>query len=263
MKQTILSIFALLLIGCGSENKATFASATGCSVSQTATGTVLTCPDGSSSTISNGEQGPKGDQGAMGTQGPVGPQGTTGIQGTTGPQGPAGLQGPKGNTGAQGPMGLSGTSGVNGLNFLSGASNPVGTLGLNNETYLNAATGDLFKKISGAWSYLGSLKGPQGNTGAQGPKGDKGDQGPAGAGPTLKIYSNIPQGQCYPLGATGIYVYHSGEYVWFKRYSNCSHGNNDEGVYCPRVAQMVGTMTITTTTAEETTIESLAQPSAG
>ena len=87
------------------------ASAT-CTVTQTSGGATITCPDGTSATISNGstgasgKAGPQGAPGVAGTSvvgpvGPRGPQGAAGI-GTVGPQGPVGAQGEPGQPGADG-----------------------------------------------------------------------------------------------------------------------------------------------------------------
>lgn len=137
------------------------------------------------------------------------------LNGQNGAQGLQGLQGNKGDTGAQGPQGiqgLKGSNGTNGLNGAPGAQGPKGDTG---------------------------LQGLKGEAGPQGPKGDKGDPGVTTTVQTgnLKVYSNIPQGTCVQLTNTGIYLWHAGPHIYFKKYSNCSHGTNDEGVLCSKMAQ--------------------------
>ena len=55
-----------------------------CTVVEDSAGATITCTDGTSATVSNGQdgtQGPKGDQGEQGPQGEIGPQGPQGIPG--------------------------------------------------------------------------------------------------------------------------------------------------------------------------------------
>lgn len=66
-----------------------------CKVNKTSNGVVITCPDGSSSTVSNGTNG---SNGAQGIQGATGDTGATGLQGDVGPQGIAGTNGLNGST---------------------------------------------------------------------------------------------------------------------------------------------------------------------
>ena len=104
------------------------------------------------------------------TRGPAGPAGPTGPQG---PQGPAG---PVGATGAQGPVGAPGAPGSV---WWTGSGAPSGATGIVGDFYLDAATGDYYKKTgSSAWTLQGNIKGPAGATGPQGPTGA---QGPSGA----------------------------------------------------------------------------------
>ena len=94
-----------------------------------------------------------------------------------GPQGPQGPQGETGATGAQGIGWITGTdqSSTTGL--------PDGTLNF------NGLNGNIYKLVSGSWTLIGSIKGPQGIQGAQGPTGATGATGAQG-----------PQG---PKGDTG------------------------------------------------------------
>lgn len=89
-------VLSLATGGCGTQM--TFLPAPGpsglpgadakpCSVAQSATGAVITCPDGTSTAISNG-------QSITGAQGVQGSQGIQGVTGNTGPQGVPGTDAP-------------------------------------------------------------------------------------------------------------------------------------------------------------------------
>ncbi len=62
--------------------------------------TIIACPDGTYSTITDGAKGNQGNPGAKGDQGEIG---------ATGPKGDTGETGPKGDKGDQGEPGLPGT----------------------------------------------------------------------------------------------------------------------------------------------------------
>ena len=109
--------------------------------------------------------------------------------------GPVGPQGPQGEQGIQGEHGLDVTSG----NGLPTTQAPQGT------TYINATTGDVYRRYNNIWQLIGNIKGPtgsvgpvgpQGNTGPIGPKGATGPQGPRGIGVnilgTLTSTSQLP-----------------------------------------------------------------------
>ena len=109
--------------------------------------------------------------------------------------GPVGPQGPQGEQGIQGEHGLDVTSG----NGLPTTQAPQGT------TYINATTGDVYRRYNNIWQLIGNIKGatgsvgpvgPQGNTGPIGPKGAIGPQGPRGIGVnilgTLTSTSQLP-----------------------------------------------------------------------
>ena len=126
-----------------------------------------------------GPQGPKGDKGDTGATGPQGPKGDKGDTGATGPQGPKGDTGAKGATGTRGSRwnrgtAVTGTS-TTGTIFATGISDS-----LVNDYYLNTSTGNVYRcTVAGdastaKWQYVGSLKGPKGDTGATGPQGDAG-----------------------------------------------------------------------------------------
>jgi hypothetical protein len=115
-----------------------------------------------------GQQGPQGPQGATGATGATGPQGlqgSTGATGPTGPQGVAGSPGPTGVTGATGSAGATGATGAtgaagaNGATWLNGTGVPSSSLGTNGDFYLNLANGDVYNKISGAWTKVMNING--------------------------------------------------------------------------------------------------------
>lgn len=109
-----------------------------------------------------------------------------------------------GPTGATGATGATGTAGVNGSIWRSGNANPSNAIGANNDLYLNAATGDLFQKSSGAYSLSANIRGAQGAQGVQGPAGSTGLQGAPGAPGAQGSQGNTgPTGATGPQGATG------------------------------------------------------------
>jgi hypothetical protein len=145
---------------------------------------------------SAGPQGPVGAQGLQGAPGPagaIGPTGVTGLAGTTGPAGPAG------QTGAPGPQGVAGT---NGNKWFSSTGAPAQNLGALFDYYLDLSTGEVWQKVPNEggpeWWVDGSIRGPQGTTGATGPAGAQGPAGVVGAqGPAG------PQGNIGPQGIAG------------------------------------------------------------
>ena len=109
--------------------------------------------------------------------------------------GPVGPQGPKGEQGIQGEHGLDVTSGAG----LPTTQPPQGT------TYINATTGDVYRRNNNIWQLIGNIKGatgsigpagPQGKTGPIGQTGATGPQGPRGIGVnilgTLTSTSQLP-----------------------------------------------------------------------
>lgn len=74
-----------------------------------------------------------------------------------------GVQGPKGDQGDQGDQGEQGTPGTV---WFSGAVDPSGGTGVNGDYYLNTVSGDVFKKVAGAWALQGNIRGPQGAAGS-------------------------------------------------------------------------------------------------
>lgn len=118
--------------------------------------------------------GVPGIQGPQGIQGPVGPRGIQGVQGEQGVQGPVGPQGPQGvqgEQGIQGIQGLKGDIGPRGATWLSGSGVPSNSLGSDEDFFLDETTGDVYKKISGAYSWLSNIVGPQGIQGESGLNG--------------------------------------------------------------------------------------------
>ncbi|WP_394265629.1 hypothetical protein, partial [Bergeyella zoohelcum] len=154
---------ASMLTGNGVPQAAT--GANGDSYVDTATGTLYKKNNGSWANIGS-------IKGATGQQGP---QGATGQQGPQGPAGPQGVAGPKG------------ANGNNGASMLTGNGVPQAATGANGDSYVDTATGTLYKKNNGSWATIGSIKGATGQQGPQGvagPKGATGQQGPQGpAGP--------------------------------------------------------------------------------
>lgn len=168
-----------------------------------------------------GPQGPQGVQGPTGDDGPTGPQGIQGIQGAPGPQGAQGLvghtgpQGPQGEQGLVGPTGPTGAQGTRGVQGDVGPAGPVGPTGSqgsvwgtanrdpltgdgkDTDLWMNTSTADLFQKSGGAWSNIGSFRGPAGATGATGATGSAGPAGPTGAvgprGPAGNVYIDTPK----------------------------------------------------------------------
>lgn len=156
-------------------------------------------------------------KGPAGPQGLPGKNGINGTNGATGPAGPTGSQGPAGSqiyTGALTPSNTLGNNGDFYVNTLTGAyflkvsgawvlqasllagpqgpagsqiytgnGAPSGTLGVNNDFYLDVASGNYYQKVLGTWSQQGNLKGPTGPTGATGPTGPPGSQIYIGSGP--------------------------------------------------------------------------------
>ena len=109
--------------------------------------------------------------------------------------GPVGPKGEQGEQGIQGEHGLNVESGTG----LPAIQAPQGT------TYINATTGDVYRRYNNIWQLIGNIKGatgsvgpvgPQGKTGPIGPKGATGPQGPRGIGVnilgTLTSTSQLP-----------------------------------------------------------------------
>ncbi len=169
-----------------------------------------------------GATGPQGAQGPQGTTGQAGATGSAGPAGATGATGPQGPQGPNGDTGPTGPQGAVGLTGATGATGPQGAPGtpgalwregtgaPSSSLGADGDFYLDGATGNVYQRVSGSYSFAANIEGPQGKQGATGatgatgpigPQGPKGDTGLTGAtGPTGTVG---PQGPAGPTGLTG------------------------------------------------------------
>ncbi|HEX1436945.1 TPA: G5 domain-containing protein [Streptococcus pneumoniae] len=95
-----------------------------------------------------------------------------------------------GNNGANGAAGHDGRDGRNGAELLSGVTAPTSKDGKDGDTYIDANTGDVYKKENGSWNKIGNIRGPQGTAGekgATGEKGEKGDNGKDGRAPKIKV----------------------------------------------------------------------------
>lgn len=96
--------------------------------------------------------------------------------------GPIAVIGPQG---PQGPQGATGATGSQGVGWITGSTDTP-TSGLADGTLMLTIGGDVYKNVSGTWTNVGSLKGPQGiqgiqgATGATGATGSQGPQGPQG-----------------------------------------------------------------------------------
>ena len=86
-----------------------------------------------------------------------------------------------GTNGRNGTDGASGTNGRNGAELLSGVTAPTANDGKDGDTYIDANTGDVYKKENGSWNKIGNIRGPQGVAGEKGDKGEKGEKGENGA----------------------------------------------------------------------------------
>ena len=88
---------------------------------------------------------------------------------------------PKGENGNDGK---NGKDAIRGAELLSGIIAPRPEDGKDGDTYIDATTGDVYKKRDGAWEKIGNIRGPQGE---QGQKGDKGENGRDGRAPKIRV----------------------------------------------------------------------------
>ena len=98
-----------------------------------------------------------------------------------------------GTNGRNGTDGASGTNGRNGAELLSGVTAPTANDGKDGDTYIDANTGDVYKKENGSWNKIGNIRGPQGVAGEKGDKGEKGENGANGAdgkSPVVNVTDN-------------------------------------------------------------------------
>ncbi|HHA7354027.1 TPA: G5 domain-containing protein, partial [Streptococcus pneumoniae] len=82
-----------------------------------------------------------------------------------------------GTNGRNGADGASGADGRNGAELLSGATAPTAKDGKDGDTYIDATTGDVYKKEGENWNQIGNIRGPQGLKGEAGVAGPQGAQG--------------------------------------------------------------------------------------
>jgi len=108
-------------------------------------------------TIPEGPVGESGLEGAVGQEGPPGQDGQDGNDGLDGLDGNDGQDGNDGADGLDGNDGQDGNDGADGLNFHQGNGVPSPAFGEENESYLDALTGDIYKKIGGSWILTGSI----------------------------------------------------------------------------------------------------------
>ena len=113
--------------------------------------------------------------------------------------------------GARGPAGAPGPAGT-GITILGKYDNltqlqtahPTGSSG---QGYLVGINLYIWDSIGNAWSNVGPVQGPKGDTGSQGPKGDTGSQGPQGtigpSGPKGDTGSQGPKGDTGSQGPKG------------------------------------------------------------
>ena len=87
----------------------------------------------------------------------------------------------------KGENGNDGKDAIRGAELLSGIIAPRPEDGKDGDTYIDATTGDVYKKSDGAWGKIGNIRGPQGE---QGPKGDKGENGKDGFTPEVTVTDN-------------------------------------------------------------------------
>ena len=92
-----------------------------------------------------------------------------------------GTNGRNGTDGANGAAGHDGHDGRNGAELLSGVTAPTAKDGKDGDTFIDANTGDVYKKENGSWNKIGNIRGPQGTT------GEKGDNGKDGRAPKIKV----------------------------------------------------------------------------
>ncbi|TKD48839.1 G5 domain-containing protein, partial [Streptococcus mitis] len=109
--------------------------------------------------------------------------------------------------GTDGANGAAGAAGRNGAELLSGPKPPTSNDGKDGDTYIDATTGDVYKKEGENWNQIGNIRGPQGlkgEAGVAGPQGPKGDQGAQGLqGPAGRDGAQGPAGRDGREGVPG------------------------------------------------------------
>lgn len=138
MFKILLIVGMFALVGCGNEfQSAKFSGPQNCTVS----GNVITCPDGSTTTVTNGVNGSQGATGQTGATGATGSAGATGAQGSTGATGAVGATGATGPKGATGATGATGSVGATGATGSTGATGATGAAGSNGSSGTNGTNG--------------------------------------------------------------------------------------------------------------------------
>jgi hypothetical protein len=160
-KYIIFSIF--LLFSCAGEVRIT--KTPSCTVIPIENGIMITCPDGTSQVIKNGQPGLNGSDGLNGSNGN------------------------NGNTGSNGSNGTNGTNGLNGINTLMSFDNSTTCLNggllvsygldLNNNSLLDLT------EIQGSANICNGINGLNGSMGPQGPSGTNGHSVLVMSGTTL------------------------------------------------------------------------------
>jgi hypothetical protein len=186
--------------------------------------------------------GPQGSQGTQGNTGSAGADGATWRSGSGVPSDALGVNGDfyfdtggTGNVykkvtgayvlqcsilGPQGNTGNTGSAGADGAVWRTGSGVPSDGLGVNGDFYLDTATSNVYKKVTGAYALQCNIKGATGSTGSTGPQGDPGQGVPTGGttDQVLKKNSNTPYdtGWADAVGGAGNAVKQS--------YTQTSHG---------------------------------------
>lgn len=105
---------------------------------------------------------------------------------------------------AIGSNGLLGPGGADGLSVYSGAGAPSSGLGVDGETYVDVASGDVYRKSAGAWSIVGNIQGVDGAPGADGKTIRSGAGAPSsGLGVNGDFYLNTSNYDLYGPKAAG------------------------------------------------------------
>lgn len=86
---------------------------------------------------------------------------------------------------------LIGCSSNNGMSWHNGSVDPIETIGVDGDVYLNTETSALFTKVNGKWEQIANLKGEEGVPGLDGNEGPKGEDGikgnPGATGVGIKV----------------------------------------------------------------------------
>lgn len=197
------------------------------------TGTCVSAPVSGPQGVA-GTFGSAGAQGAQGVAGGVGNSGIDGVPGSAGANGSDGSPGsvwyfgsgtPNPGTGTNidyylnatngdlftkgtgswivsGSLkGPGGSDGTNGAVWFNGVGAPAGSLGANDDFYINTANGDLYKKAAGTWGVIANIQGPQGvfgNDGANGSRWFFGNNAPLNTfGSSIDYYLDIDSSDWY------------------------------------------------------------------